>query len=71
METMSPSSSFLWLGMPWITTSLTEAHTEAGYPPYPRNDGFAPWLSMNFRTSRSISSVVTPGRTREPASARA
>src|SRR3954453_21403257 len=65
---MSPSSSTVVSGMPWQITSLSEVQHDFGKPLYPSVDGYAPWSSRNSCTTRSISSVVTPGLQCSPAS---
>src|SRR5437879_4417255 len=50
-------------GIPWTTSSLTEAQRLAGNPRYPRNDGSPPSARIRSSAIRSSSRVVTPGRT--------
>ena len=56
--------------MPWTTSSFTEMQQTAGkgtLPGTPLNSATAPCSEKNFSTAVSISPVVTPGLTIDPA----
>ena len=46
--------------MPCTSTSLIEAQILPGNPPYPLNEGLAPWLRINFSAISSSSLVEIP-----------
>ena len=60
IETMSADLITLSPGIPWTTSSLTDAQITAGNPWYPRKDDVAPWSAMLSRARASKSAVVIP-----------